>query len=99
MSNIKDRADAVRQYEEKAAEMPAGKEVSEDASVKQPASGRSKGVRILAIIALLIFLGLIIGLIVCMITGSKYTMAMLFCVIIYPSILYIMKWLKKVFSS
>jgi len=85
MSNIRDRADAVRQFEEKAAE--------------KPAAGRSRGARIMAIIALLILLGLIIGLVVCMITGSEYTLAMLFCVIIYPIILYIMNWLRKVFSS
>ena len=74
-------------------EKAAGKEK------KETVEGRSKGARILAIIALAILFGLLVWLVVCLITGSKYTMAVLFCVIIYPILLYIGLWLKKVFSS
>ena len=129
MKDIKDRANAVRQYEEKTGDSAADaqidgvteegspadqdEELTESGSQAEvmipPEDGefssttklpeRSRAARIGAIIGLVIFLGLFIWLIVCIITGSKYTMAMLFCVIIYPIILYIMKWLKKVFSS
>ena len=34
-----------------------------------------------------------------MITGSEYLLAMLFVIIIYPIILYIFQWLKKVFGK
>lgn len=66
---------------------------------KEASEGRSKGARIMAIIALAILFGLLVWLVVCLITGSKYTMAVLFCVIVYPILLYIGLWLKKVFSS
>ncbi|SEP92967.1 hypothetical protein SAMN02910369_00904 [Lachnospiraceae bacterium NE2001] len=55
--------------------------------------------RILAIILLLIYLVLLGVFIFFLITGSEYLMAMLFVIIIYPVILYILVWLKKVFSS
>ena len=54
--------------------------------------------RILAIIALVIMAALLIWLIVCIITNSELTIPVLFCNIIYPIILYVMVWLKRVFS-
>ncbi len=59
---------------------------------------RSSLSRIMAIIGLLILVALVVWLVFCLATGSKYTMAVLFCVILYPVLLYIAFWLKKVFS-
>ncbi len=103
MNDIKDRANAVLNYEEKEADATV-KEQNTDPEVgetvqEETGPKRSKAARVGAFIALGILLGLIIWLIVCIITGSKYTLAVLFCVIIYPIILYFMSWLKKVFSA
>ncbi len=54
--------------------------------------------RILAIVLLLIFVGILIGYIYTIVTKSKYTFSMLFLVIIYPLIVYLILWLKKVFD-
>ncbi len=56
-------------------------------------------VRIFAVLALLVMLGLLGGLIYCIFFNGKYLIQMLFLVIIYPVILYIMVWLKKVFDK
>ena len=54
--------------------------------------------RILAFLALLIMVGLIVAFIWCIFSGSKYIIQMLFLVIIYPVIVYVMVWLRKVFD-
>ncbi len=54
--------------------------------------------RVVAVILLIIFLCLIVSFIYMVITGSEYTFSMLFLVIIYPLIIYLFVWLKKVFS-
>jgi hypothetical protein len=59
----------------------------------------SLATRIVAIICLLIFaimLGIFIYLVI---TGSEYILAMLFVIIIFPVILYLIVWLRKVFSK
>ena len=101
MQDIKDKANAVSRYQEKP---PAEKKEIRKAGA-EPENTEEEGTvkhslaaRILAVIALLIFLGLIIWLIVCIVTESQYTLAVIFCVIIYPILLYVMFWLKKVFS-
>ena len=59
---------------------------------------RTKAERIFAVIGLVIMAGLLIWLFVCLITGSKLTMAVLFCTILYPVLLYLFFWIKKAFS-
>ena len=54
--------------------------------------------RIFATLCLLIFAVMIGIFIYFIITGSEYIMAMLFVVIIFPVILYLIVWLRKVFS-
>ena len=54
--------------------------------------------RILAIVLLLIFVVILIGYIYTIVTKSKYTFSMLFIVIIYPLIVYLILWLKRVFD-
>ena len=56
-------------------------------------------IRVLSIILILIYLALLGIFLYCMITGSEYLLAMLFVIIIYPIILYIFLWLKKVFGN
>ena len=58
---------------------------------------RSLLVRIIAIILVTVYVCLL-GIFIYMIaTGSKYIFAMIFVLIIYPLVLYIMLWLRKVF--
>ncbi len=74
-------------------------EAAEEAEEAVLVPGRGKAARILAIIGLLIMLGLIVWLVVCLITDSPRTVAVLFVVILYPVILYLFFWIKKVFSK
>lgn len=60
---------------------------------------RSPIVRIISIILLLGYLVLLGIFIYMIITGSKYLFPMIFVIIIYPVILYLMVWLRKVFSK
>lgn len=55
--------------------------------------------RIIAILCLLMFAVMIGIFIYFIITGSEYILAMLFVVIIFPVIIYLIVWLKKVFSK
>ena len=55
--------------------------------------------RIVAILLLLGYLALLGIFIYMVIAGSKYIFAMIFVLIMYPLILYLMTWLKKVFSK
>ena len=60
---------------------------------------RSIIVRILSIL-LIVFYLVLLGILIYMIaTGSRYIMAMIFVVIMYPVILYCMLWLRNVFSK
>ena len=77
-----------KEYEDQAAEEEVRKIVETQTRIK----------RILAFIALFILAALVIWLIICIITGSKYTLAVLFCLILYPVLLYVFLWLKKVFA-
>ncbi len=77
-----------KEYEDQAAEEEVRKIVEKQTRIK----------RILAFIALFILAALVIWLIICIITGSKYTLAVLFCLILYPVLLYVFLWLKKVFA-
>ena len=55
--------------------------------------------RIIAIILLAIyavFLGIFIYFVI---TGSKYILAMLFVIIVYPVSLYLIFWIRKVFGG
>ena len=55
--------------------------------------------RIVAILLLLGYLALLGIFIYMVIAGSKYIFAMIFVLIMYPLILYLMTWLRKVFSN
>ena len=59
----------------------------------------SLAARIIAILCLLMFAVMIGIFIYFIITGSEYILAMLFVVIIFPVIIYLIVWLKKVFSK
>ncbi len=79
------------------------KKMEEESNIKKVQGGKehktSLVTRIVAIICLLIFaimLGIFIYLVI---TGSEYILAMLFVIIIFPVILYLIVWLRKVFSK
>ena len=55
--------------------------------------------RIIALLAVALILGLFGGVIYCMVTGSEHLMAMMFTAIVVPLIIYLLVWLKKVFSK
>jgi TRAP-type C4-dicarboxylate transport system permease large subunit len=59
---------------------------------------RSLFSRILALLAVALILGLFGGVIYCIVTGSEHLMAMMFTAIVVPLIIYLLVWLKKVFS-
>lgn len=56
-------------------------------------------IRALSLILILVYLVLLGIFIYFMISGSEYLLAMLFVIIVYPIILYVFVWLKKVFSN
>ncbi len=79
------------------------KKMEEESNIQNVQGGKehktSLATRIVAIICLLIFaimLGIFIYLVI---TGSEYILAMLFVIIIFPVILYLIVWLRKVFSK
>ena len=59
---------------------------------------RSTFARVVAIICLVIMAALLVWFVICLVTGSSYTLAVLFLLILYPVVLYLLVWLKKVFS-
>ena len=71
-------------------------EINETAGTSE---NRGKGVRILAWILLGIYAVLLGVFIFFIVSGSQYILQMLFIVIIYPVILYIIIWLRKVFDK
>ena len=74
---------------------------SEDTQIEsgEVVKKRSIIVRILSIL-LIVFYLVLLGILIYMIaTGSRYIMAMIFVVIMYPVILYCMLWLRNVFSK
>ena len=101
MASLKDKANALKDIQEENCNDSDQYGVEETGGEPETAGSkkRSPGARIAAIIALLILAALFVWLIICIATGSKYTMAVIFCIIIYPLIIYFMLWLKKVFSS
>ena len=68
-------------------------------SEEQPQTKKPFIIRLFALILLIGFVILLICYIYMLITGSKYSFSMLFLVIIYPIIIYIFIWLKKVFNN
>ena len=55
--------------------------------------------RIIALLSVVLILGLFGGVIYCIVTGSEHLMAMMFTAIIVPLVIYLLLWLKKVFSK
>jgi len=98
---LKEKADSVKNINEDTLQSISEKEPEEQVTEELVTGTKKRGVlsRVMAILALAILAALFIWFIVCVITGSQYTMAVLFCLIIYPILLYIALWLKKVFSS
>ncbi|MBP3718540.1 MAG: hypothetical protein J6I58_03340 [Eubacterium sp.] len=78
------------------------KKMDEETKLQKEEVGEEKKTsllaRIFATLCLLIFAVMIGIFIYFIITGSEYIMAMLFVVIIFPVILYLIVWLRKVFS-
>ena len=60
---------------------------------------RSKMLRVVAILLLVFYVCLLGAFIYMVITGSRYIFAMIFVLIMFPLVLYIMVWLRKVFSK
>ena len=84
---------------ERNVEYPEETEAVSDPGAEQLPKKRSMVARVLAIIGLCVMAFLIGWLIFCVATGSQYTVAVLFVTILYPIILYLFFWLKKVFSK
>ncbi|MBE5923465.1 MAG: DUF2207 domain-containing protein [Lachnospiraceae bacterium] len=55
--------------------------------------------RISAVLTIAVIIGLIIGTIVCAITGSKLFFGMLFLMIVVPVVLYVFMWFTKLVSG
>ena len=55
--------------------------------------------RIMALLALALIIGLVGGVIYCIVTDSEHLMAMMFTAIVVPLIIYLLVWLKKVFGK
>lgn len=79
------------------------KKMDEESKLQKEEVGEVKkaslAARIIAILCLLMFAVMIGIFIYFIITGSEYILAMLFVVIIFPVIIYLIVWLKKVFSK
>lgn len=84
-------ADAVQEEEDM-------DEAAVNAELELLVKKQKKMKRGLAIFGLAIMAVLVICLIICLITGSELTTAVLFCTILYPILLYLFLWVKKVFS-
>ena len=78
------------------------KKMDEETKLQKEEVGEEKKTsllaRIFATLCLLIFAVMIGIFIYFIITGSEYIMAMLFVVIIFPVILYLIVWVRNVFS-
>lgn len=55
--------------------------------------------RLISLLIILIIVSLFGGVIYCIITGSKYLLPMVFVSMIVPVIIYLILWVKKVFSK
>jgi hypothetical protein len=55
--------------------------------------------RLISLIIILIIVSLFGGVIYCMITGSEHLFAMVIVAMIVPVIIYLLLWVKKVFSK
>jgi len=55
--------------------------------------------RLISLLIILIIVSLFGGVIYCIITGSKYLLPMVFVSMIIPVVIYLIVWVKKVFSK
>ena len=69
----------------------------EENMMEQPK--KSTALRIIAILLLVFYVCLFGVFIYMIITGSSHIFAMIFIIIMYPVLLYIMVWLRKVFGK
>ena len=60
---------------------------------------KRNALRIIAILLLVFYVCLLGAFIYMVITGSRYIFAMIFVLIMFPLVLYLMVWLRKVFSK
>lgn len=74
-------------------------EVKASEDMAEETEKHSRGVRVLAWILLGIYAVLLGVFIFFVVSGSQYILQMLFILIIYPVILYIIVWLRKVFDK
>ena len=58
-----------------------------------------KAARVFAVIGLLIMAVLVVWFLICLVTGSDQTLAVMVTLILYSVILYLFLWLRKVFSK
>ena len=72
---------------------------SDQISSEQSSGGHSTASRVLAWILIGIY-AVLLGIFICfVITESRYILQMLFVLIIYPVLLYLILWLRKVFDK
>ena len=77
-------------------------EINEISEINETNDNKVKTSLLLRIVAILLLFGYLalLGIFIYMvIAGSKYIFAMIFVLIMYPLILYLMTWLRKVFSN
>ena len=55
--------------------------------------------RILAGLTILIIVGLIIGMVVSAITGNGYFLGLLFATMVFPVIVYVIVWIRKLIEK
>ena len=62
-------------------------------------ASHGKAARVFAVIGLLIMAVLVVWFLICLVTGSDQTLAVMVTLILYSVILYLFLWLRKVFSK
>lgn len=55
--------------------------------------------RITALLTVVVIIGLIIGTIICAVTGSKYFFGMLFLMFVVPIVLWVFMWFTRLVSG
>ena len=73
-------------------------EATKEAESEELRPPHSKLSRVVAVVCLVIMAALLVWFVICLVTGSSHTLAVLFLLILYPVVLYLLIWLKKVFS-
>ena len=82
-------------------EQETGPKTELETETMTEAGGASHGKadRVFAVIGLLIMAVLVVWFLICLVTGSDQTLAVMVTLILYSVILYLFLWLRKVFSK